>query len=180
MGIVKPEMPCVLVCACCYREERDRDLALKAIEEQFGRFADRSDRFPFTHTDYYFSEMGSPLYKLLVAFEDIIPPGFLPDLKLMTNAIESALASGESRTVNLDPGYLCASRFVLASTKDSPHRLYLGQGVYGELTLIYQNGAFTPLSWTYPDYREATAMDFLTRVRAWYLQRLGTLLKVGA
>jgi len=34
--------------------------------------------------------------------------------------------------VNIDPGYISLGKLVLASTKDHAHRLYLGEGVYGE------------------------------------------------
>lgn len=43
------------------------------------------------------------------------------------------------RKVNLDPGYLEPSKLVLASTKNFSHRIYLNQGIYGEVTLLFAN-----------------------------------------
>jgi hypothetical protein len=72
----------------------------------------------------------------------------------------------------LDPGYLAPGKFVLASTKDHAHRLYLGQGIYGEVTLVFQGGKWLPQEWTYPNYRRGDYHDFLTRCRQRYLQSL--------
>ena len=36
------------------------------------------------------------------------------------------------RRVNLDAGYLCLAKLVLASTKDHAHRIYLRDGIYAE------------------------------------------------
>jgi hypothetical protein len=54
---------------------------------------------------------------------------------------------------------------VLASCKDYSHRLYLGDGVYGELTLIFEHGAWRAMPWTYPDYRTEAYQAFFSRVR---------------
>ncbi len=50
----------------------------------------------------------------------------------------------EPRPVNIDPGYLNLGKFLLATTKDQAHRVYLRDGVYAEVTLRYQAGAFEP------------------------------------
>ena len=40
------------------------------------------------------------------------------------------------------------------TTKDRDHRLYLGDGIYGEVTLFYQlPGRWVSSRWTYPDYK---------------------------
>ncbi len=70
------------------------------------------------------------------------------------------------RRVNLDPGYLIASKLVLATTKDFAHRIYLGQGIYGEVTLNYRRGqGWQPHPWTYADYRSPLALEFFALVR---------------
>jgi hypothetical protein len=74
-----------------------------------------------------------------------------------------------SRSVNIDPGYLDRTKLVLATTKDSSHRIYLGQGIYGDIELMYRSGSFVSLEWTYPDYREAFAIEFFNKVRNAYL-----------
>ena len=54
---------------------------------------------------------------------------------------EYAAAAGhaEPRPLNLDPGYLTLGKLVLASTKDFAHRIYLGRGIYAEMTLFYRH-----------------------------------------
>jgi len=45
-------------------------------------------------------------------------------------------------------------------------------GIFAEVTLIFKQGRFEALEWTYPDYQTAVVKDFLTRVRERYLLQL--------
>jgi len=147
-----------------------------ALAEAEGLLADplgpvdvRSDLFAHAFTEYYRDEMGHPLVRYFVAFERLCRPQDLPGIKRFTNEVEDRLAArGEwpvARPVNLDPGYLTPAKLVLASTKDHAHRLYLGEGIYGELTLRYVRGAWRTHDWTYPDYRTPEYHAFFDRVR---------------
>jgi hypothetical protein len=78
----------------------------------------------------------------------------------------------ESRPLNLDPGLLELGKFLLATTKDQAHRIYLGEGIHAEVTLRYQAGAFEPWPWTYADYREPAVLAFMKEARDYYRQRL--------
>ena len=69
------------------------------------------------------------------------------------------------RKVNLDPGILSLANLVLASTKDFSHRIYLKDGIFSEVTLVYEKKRFKALPWTYPDYTEPEVIDFLNRAR---------------
>jgi hypothetical protein len=60
-------------------------------------------------------------------------------------------------------------RFVLASGKNFSHRIYIGLGIYADLTLIYQKGSFQKLPWTYPDYADQAMLNFLDQVRLKYV-----------
>ena len=80
---------------------------------------------------------------------------------------------GESRPLNLDPGYITLAKLVLASTKDHSHRIYLGQGIYAEITLDLSRGGWQPSEWTYPDYRRADFHQFFVHCRD-YLKRRPT------
>ena len=53
---------------------------------------------------------------------------------------------------------------MLASTKDHAHRIYLGDGIYAEVTLAYRQRQWQPLEWTYPDYRRDDYQEFFTRL----------------
>jgi hypothetical protein len=138
---------------------------------------DRKSRvFPFSFTDYYQAEMGSELFRRFVAIEDLIAQDVLMEIKHRTNRIERHRfgISGEKilrRRVNLDPGYVTLAKVVLASTKDYAHRIYLGQGIFGDLQLKYEQGAYQPLPWTYPDYRTQEALTFFAELRRLFLQK---------
>ncbi len=112
------------------------------LEEQLGPIDCESQLLDFTYTDFYEPEMGPGLKRKLWGFGRLAAPDSLVDLKLFTNRLEQTLAINGKRTVNIDPGYLTPARVVLASTKDFGHRLYLGKGIYGEVTLMYQKKGF--------------------------------------
>jgi hypothetical protein len=95
----------------------------------------------------------------------LVDPSGLASIKLQTNEIESRLADGDRRLVNLDPGMLGAGRFCLATTKDRAHRIPLEGGIFAELTLIYEKGGFHPLPWTYPDWASEPVREMLARWR---------------
>ena len=123
----------------------------------------------FDFTDYYSSEMGRPLFRRMLAFKNLIEQEQLVEIKVVTNRLEQQYSNNNCRAVNIDPGYLMHERFVLASAKNFAHRIYIGKGIYADLTLIYTQGAFQTLPWTYPDYAEKKMLGFLERVRNKYL-----------
>ena len=57
------------------------------------------------------------------------------------------------------------AKVVLASTKDYSHRIYIGKGIYAEVTLFYQDKTFQPLLHTYPDYRSGEYVDLFNKAR---------------
>ncbi len=140
-----------------------------ALVERFGPLDLVSSWFPFDYTAYYEQEMGSPLFRRMLSFERLIEQDQLASIKLITNAIEQQWVRDECRRVNIDPGYLLRERFVLATGKNFAHRIYIGQGIYADLTLTYIHGRFETLPWTYPDYKAANMQTFLMRVRAKYV-----------
>jgi len=151
------------------------DRAENALEEAFGTIDLRSKRIPFDQTSYYQQEMGDELVREWVSLKQLVQQDEIADAKLTTNRLEERSARPDgSRSVNLDPGYILPSRLVLATTKDFAHRIYLAKGIYAEVTLIYREGEFQPLEWTYPDYRQAAALDFFQRVRTAYLAQLAS------
>lgn len=122
----------------------------------------------FHYTDYYQPEMGAPLFRRILTFQQLILQSRLSHIKCQTNDVEQALAERGRRTVNIDPGYLLYERFVLATGKNYAHRIYIGEGIYADLTLIYQDSAYQPLPWTYPDYKADEIRTFLLQVRQKY------------
>lgn len=147
---------------------------MERLEALFGPVDLVSRWLPFDFTDYYTREMGTPLYRRMVAFKRLVDQEALPDIKHLTNALETEFTRKESRTVNIDPGYLLLERLVLATGKNFSHRIYLRRGIYADLTLIYRKGRFQSLPWTYPDYMDVNLQDFLLKVRNKYTLDLKT------
>ncbi len=153
-------------------ERRLLDEALEALAEQYGRADFISAPMSFPYTDYYEKEFGASLMRRFVAFERLIRPETLPEVKIWTNALEKRLAAEEIRRVNIDPGYLAGAHLILATGKGYAHRPCLRDGIYADLTLVYRERSFRPLPWTYPDYAGEEAIGMLTRIRDKYLLQL--------
>jgi hypothetical protein len=146
--------------------------AAVGLEQRFGSIDFQSELLPFEHTDYYAAEFGSPLARQIVTFQRLVAPTELPGIKRQTNELEWAIAREGRRRVNIDPGYVSLAKLVLATTKDHAHRLYLGQGIYGEVTLAYQGGRFRPWPWTYPDYGDEGMCALILQIRRRYKAQL--------
>ena len=131
--------------------------------------------WPFTSTDYYAREMGGGLRRCLASFLHLAGAAQLTDWKVFTNSLEKRWSLGGRRLVNLDPGYVARERLVLATGKNYSHRIYLGQGIYGDLTLLAGPGGFQALAWSYPDYARGPLPELLTLVRRKYLWQLKQL-----
>jgi hypothetical protein len=144
--------------------------ARERIEAAWGPIADESQPLDFVETDYYAATMGHGLKKQFWALARPFDPARLPETKLQTNAWEKEYAQlmvhDEPRPLNLDPGYITPAKLVLASTKDHAHRVYLDRGIYAEVTLHFQHGAWRPWPWTFPDYRRADYQQFFVKCRA--------------
>jgi hypothetical protein len=146
--------------------------AVQALSEKYGKADFISVPAPFTYTDYYEKEFGGSLIRRFIAFERLIRPETLPDVKLWTNALEKRLSAEGRRRVNIDPGYLAKAHLILATGKGYTHRPSLREGIFADLTLIYRDKSFHTLPWTYPDYAGGEVIGMLTRIRERYLLQL--------
>ena len=139
---------------------------LQDLRLAFGEIDFMSERFSFNFTDYYAKEIGRDLFHYFITFERLISMTYLPDIKQATNRLEESLASPDgNRRINIDPGYLSMEHILLATTKAYTHRPYLREGIYADLTLIYQNKSFQPLECTYPDYRRQEVVSLFNQLR---------------
>jgi hypothetical protein len=129
------------------------------------------------YTLYYDKEMGSGIVGKLISFERLIHPSLLASIKIKTNEIEQRYAVDGKRRFNLDPGYIHHMQFVLATTKMWPHRIYIGQGIYAEPTLMYINGRWKDYDFTYPNYKEEVYKKELEKIRSMYLEKRKAYLK---
>lgn len=146
--------------------------SLRILAGHFGGPDFISAWLPFDYTRYYEREMGAWLARRLIGFEKLISPESLPDIKLQTNRVEDRFSPAGQRVINIDPGYLSASHLILATGKGYTHRPYLRDGIYADLTLIYTDGAFHALPWTYPDYAGEYVTALLQKMRGKYLEEL--------
>jgi hypothetical protein len=164
-----------LFVAAMFREDSKLERAIVELEEAFGRLDLRSEVFEFNFTSYYEAEFGRDLKKLFLGFEEPVERDKLVEAKLKCLEIEDKLAVERRRMVNLDPGYVTLDNVVLSTTKERAHRIYLGQGVFAEVTLMYIRGKYQPLPWSYADYRTEIAQRFFLAAR----ERLKKALRLG-
>jgi hypothetical protein len=164
--------PVRLVASLLATSEEARAEAVARLDSRFGPLIYLSEPLPFTDTDYYTPEMGAPLTRRVAGFVDLVRPEDLARIKRITDSLEKDLAIRGRRRVNIDPGLLSEHSLVLATHKNAPHRLALAKGIYGELTLIFKNGRFNALPWTYPDFVEKRLLEVFFHLRARYLWQL--------
>ena len=171
--IRKPE---VLVIAAFSQYADAHGWAKERLATAYGPIRVTSPPYAFVQTKYYEESMGSGLQKLFHVFRDPIMPEQLPDVKQFTNRLEAELAAtgrfAVPRPLNLDPGLLNLGKFMLATTKDQAHRIYLRDGIFAEVTLYFQAGQFHPWPWTYADYRQPEVLAFLREARNFYYAEL--------
>ena len=172
MGTALEAAPVKLIASLLSADPPLLQEARDLLSVSFGAIDFESELLAFDHTDYYAAEFGAGLLRKIVAFERLVAPAELPAIKRQTNALEWSLAIDGRRRVNIDPGYVSLGKLVLASTKDHAHRLYLGQGVYGEVTLTYQRRRFRPWAWTYPDYASDRYCALFGEIREQYKAQL--------
>jgi hypothetical protein len=161
--------PVKLIMSLLSAEQQVLCEALQVLSVHFGRPDFISPSRPFDYTNYYEREMGKPLSRRLVSFDNPLPPEALPDVKGQTNRIEDQFSAEGRRKINIDPGYISQAHLILATGKGYTHRPYLRSGVYADLTLVFTKGTFRSLPWTYPDYGGAEMISILNRIRERYL-----------
>ena len=118
---------------------------------------------------------------MFFSFERLIEADRLPEIKRQTNQLENELAlpqtTGPSvrRPVNLDPGYIEQAKVILASTKNFYHRIYLGGGIFGEVTMHFKNNTYQFFPWTYADYQSKDYQEFFLKIRQIYRSQLRSM-----
>ena len=184
MGAIRQCKPTLLLVAAFGATEEALALGKEKVEREFGAIAKESATYRFDDfTQYYEKEMGSALNKRFWVFENLVDPGELASIKIMTNLWEQEIGDrlyreGKAETprpLNLDPGYIELGKLILASTKDHAHRIYLRDGIFAETTLMYTQKEWKALPWSYADYRDAKNQEFFTECRSYLKKRLQEL-----
>jgi len=179
MGKIGDAKNVKLFCGVIYSDDAVKEKAFSELEKKLGKIDFSSEMMNFDFTSYYNAEMGEGLKRFWISFENLISAGDLAEIKVFTNSVEDSLAVGEKRRINIDPGYVSAANVILASTKDYSHRIYIGKGIYAEVTTIYRKDGYVKLPWSYPDYMSKISTDFLFKTRTVLMRRLKELSAQG-
>jgi len=161
-----------LICSLFSPHEGLIDQVIPELHGMFGPTDWISPGLFFDRTTYYAREMGWPLHRRFVSFQELIRPESIVEVKLKTNEVERRYLKDGKRRINIDPGYISLERMVLATGKNYTHRVYLGKGVYADLTLVFRKGSFKPLDWSYPDYASPEMIVFFNDLREKYKRRI--------
>lgn len=172
MSKPNPMEPVKLFFSILARDAEMINNTVKILSSVYGQPDFVSEIMLFDYTNYYNAEMGENLVRRFLSMEELIRPEILPDIKLATNEIEDKSALNSRRRVNIDPGYISKAHLILATGKAYTHRPYLRDGIYADLTLVYQGKKFCSLPWTYPDYADEKQILMLGKIRDRYLLQL--------
>jgi hypothetical protein len=156
-------------------DESVLDQAKPLLVKELGPVLEDVGPLSFHFTSYYDAELGKGIKRWFWVFRDLVERSILSDVKCLTNSIEQTYTVDGKRRFNLDPGLLTLGNFVLATGKNNAHRIYLKEGIFADLTLIYRSGTYTPLEWTYPDYAAEETIEILNRFREHYKCTLAEL-----
>ncbi len=172
MGIPTKHTPAKLIVGAIYNDEALFEKVKKTLVKKFGPLGLESRPFDFVYTKYYEKEVGPDLKRKFLVFRKTVPTENCYRVKLYANSLERRFSEGKRRKINIDPGYFTLAKLVLFTTKNRSHRIALGNGIYADLELTFENKTFKPLDWTYPDYRSACYIDFFNSARNAYAESI--------
>lgn len=160
-----PTQPGLLFGSFLYRTDLHSDEKLQTLwVNQFGP-SDFLTPAINPLTSYYAKEMGEKLGRFLAIGHSSFPRKELLSSKLLSLQWEESFAVDGRRMVNIDIGFLSLENFLLATTKNYSHRIFIGDDIFADLTLEFKNGKFQSLPWTYPDYQDPEKLNFLLVAR---------------
>lgn len=172
MGKISNLSPVKLIAGLIYKREIIFKKTESVLRKRFGEIDFKSAEIPFDYTDYYEKEFGKGLKRRFISFKKLIDPKELSKIKTLSNKIEEKFSKNGGRLINIDPGYIDFAKLILASTKDYSHRIYLGKGIFAEITLVFRGKSFRPWPWTYPDYKTREYVEIFNRIREIYAAQI--------
>ena len=119
--------------------------------------------------------MGQQLQRILLSFSEPKAPDTLIEIKQLTTQLEDQFRVNNQRQLNIDPGYLDLFKVVLASNKGRGNKLYLGAGVWADMTLYYHRKTWHTFDWSFPDFKSGLYNETLLQIRTQYRQNLQAL-----
>jgi len=170
-------LPVKLVCGLLFQTTDPLERGIDSLKTELGDIDFRSENLEFSYTGYYEKEMGKPLFRVFISFRKLADASELSTIKALTNLIErnNSLSHNGKRSLNIDPGYLNPTAYILATSKNYAHRIYLGKGVFAQQELLFERSRIRTLDWTYPDYRSVEYQEALRKIRRIYLVQIKEL-----
>jgi len=173
MGRITPPERVMLFAGFLFNDTLILEKSLELLTKLYGDILFKSQQINWNYSEYYNNELGKNILRQFVFFKNLIDPANIVDIKIQTNKFEEMFLDNNRRRINIDPCYMSLAKIVLATTKNYSHRIYLGKGIYAEVTLIYKNNTFIPFFYTYKDYRGKEYIDIFMKAR----NELKTILK---
>lgn len=155
--------PALLVAGIWGRSTEQLEAAVARFEAQFGalELVERP-RLPASGVRQAGGEM-----RLVAVRRPLEDPADLPGAFRCCGRL--AVALGRPRQpapVCFEPGLLSRRNLVLATAEPLAHAVYLGEGVYGELTLVRGEAGLSPLPWTRAPFGLPAITDLLQALSA--------------
>lgn len=168
-----------LTVSVMYKDELLLAAVKDILESLYGKIDLISESYSFSEiSPYYDPEMGEGIRKIIFSFEKTVDRSVLADVKIECVKIEKKYSDNGSRKLNLDPGLISLENFILATGKNYSHRIYLKNGVFAEVTLMFgKKTLIKELPWTYRDYMYEPARSFLLEIRENYRKKREYLIK---
>ena len=141
-----------LVMALMYSSEDDLRKVREILIKKFGGIEFESEEFDFNFTDYYEAEFGKSLKKRFIIFKKTINREELVKIRIYTQDLEDKLKKRNKRIVNIDPGYMTKDNLIMASLKEQPYKICLGNGIFGHMIFMFKKNDVIPFRHTFPDY----------------------------
>ncbi len=145
----------------------------ETLQENFGEIISQTEVFSLPYSKYYEREMGENLQKKFIVLSSLVHKGKLVELKKFSMSLEDRYRINGNRTVNIDPLYLEEFQVVVATSKYRGNRIYLKDGIYADLELLYYNGSYQPMLWTYLDYKNQ--IPYFNKVRGIFFNLMRNL-----
>jgi hypothetical protein len=173
--MLNPETPSqgLLFFGILYRSDLySEEFLIKKIEALFGKVISFTPEFnPLAA--YYAKEMGyeKRLKRIFLVTTQAYPREFLLSAKLLSLEWEREWAVNSKRMVNVDLGIVTPENFILATTKNYAHRVFLGQNIFADLTFQCIDGQYQTLPWTYPDFKDPEKIKLFNWCRTFLLMQ---------
>lgn len=166
--------PVKLFIVTLHRDLEILQSATSDMIELFGPVDWQSEDFLFDVTNYYEREMGTELLRRFYSFQNLIMPDEIADIKIRTNELENKYRNVKGRQINLDAGYLDTYKVVLASTKFGGQKIYVGKGIYADMTLVMYKSQWESFAWGFPDFKSRRYDAVLSMIRDLYKAKGGS------